>query len=272
LHGAFGAALRDVCCERTVDTPCGDCTLRADCAHAVLWVPLRAAARRLPPGVVHEAPRAVAVAPEPPFLPTHGRRWPVWSGDRVAFRVTLIGGAARFREVVTAALRRVGSLGIGERTAGGHLPMTLRRCRRVPVRSALVSGDEALVLSLLTPVRLRIRGRLSSSLRAADLLDALGRRAETLAALYGRPWRTAFVAERFLADLRWDARTDEVNVPRYSSRQRRWMDWPGLVGQVRIGGPAAAALLPLLTFGEYAQVGKNTSFGFGRYEIRRGPG
>ncbi len=61
--------------------------------------------------------------------------------------------------------------------------------------------------------------------------------------------------------LRW------VEWTRYSSRQRTHMQLGGLLGQLRLSGPGVAPLWPLIALGQWLHLGKNTSFGLGRYRV-----
>jgi hypothetical protein len=41
----------------------------------------------------------------------------------------------------------------------------------------------------------------------------------------------------------------------------------GLLGQLRLSGPGVAPLWPLIALGQWLNLGKNTSFGLGRYRV-----
>ena len=58
-----------------------------------------------------------------------------------------------------------------------------------------------------------------------------------------------------------------MHVRRYSARQGRAMEWPGVIGRLRWRGPAVKELWPLLRFGEMVQIGKGATLGFGRYVV-----
>jgi hypothetical protein len=68
-------------------------------------------------------------------------------------------------------------------------------------------------------------------------------------------------AVRLVAD-----RTRWRDWTRYSSRQDRRMKLGGLVGEAEYEGALDAAW-PFLEFGQWTHVGKNATFGLGRYEI-----
>jgi len=177
-------------------------------------------------------------------------------------------------ETVSIATGRVQPL----RTAP---PDARQVARRVPE-----PGPEALLFELLTPLRIKHRGRYISpaELSARALLDTLAARVSLLAELYAPPpsptaqdplapqaepqrlERGAVHAainqiQIDTADLRW------VDWTRYSSRQRTQMQLGGLLGQMRLSGPGIAPLWPLIALGQWLHLGKNTSFGLGRYRV-----
>ena len=68
-----------------------------------------------------------------------------------------------------------------------------------------------------------------------------------------------------LPDIEWqEAR--HINVRRYSSTQDRKMVLGGIKGFVQLG-LIPNQMLPVFLAGELTHIGKNTSFGFGRYSV-----
>jgi CRISPR/Cas system endoribonuclease Cas6 (RAMP superfamily) len=55
---------------------------------------------------------------------------------------------------------------------------------------------------------------------------------------------------------------------RYSNRQETKMKMGGFIGSITFQGNFQT-FLPFVLLGEYVHVGKGTSFGLGKYEIRR---
>jgi len=53
---------------------------------------------------------------------------------------------------------------------------------------------------------------------------------------------------------------------RFSGRQKRRMEWGGLVGELDFVGELGE-FLPYIRLGEYVHVGKSTAFGLGRYKL-----
>ena len=57
-----------------------------------------------------------------------------------------------------------------------------------------------------------------------------------------------------------------IHVYRYSSTQNQKMSLKGIKGEMRLS-TIPERLLPILLAGEILHIGKNTSFGFGRYRV-----
>ena len=56
-----------------------------------------------------------------------------------------------------------------------------------------------------------------------------------------------------------------VEQHRFSTRQKRSIDYSGMTGSVRLNGDIGT-FMPLFKAGEVLGVGKNTVFGFGEYQ------
>ncbi len=132
----------------------------------------------------------------------------------------------------------------------------------------------SLQLELLSPLRIKQRGHYvrPHQLDARALLGTLAARIELLGALYGTGALGQGFAREALhaaidqvevetAQLRW------VEWTRYSSRQRTTMQLGGLLGTLQLSGPGLAPLGPLIALGQWLHLGKNTSFGLGRYRL-----
>lgn len=164
---------------------------------------------------------------------------------------------------------------------------------------AIGSCPQPLQLELLTPLRIKQQGHYvrPDQLDARALLGTLATRIQLLAELYGARQPSTLSAPRALqptpdampesslaqspptlferralhsaidqvqldtADLRW------VDWTRYSSRQRSHMQLGGLLGTVQLSGSGLAPLWPLIALGQWLHLGKNTSFGLGRYRV-----
>ncbi len=272
LHGALERALRRQVCVARDRPRCAGCPAFEDCPFAALMRPAPLERPRAG-GAGHSPPKPYAIAPDEGLLPTRAAGWYLPAGREVAFRLTLLAEAAAHREALLEALGHALEL-LGPRSsADGRWQPALRlvdiqtapQAEEVVAAPARPPGD-AVELRFVTPFRIKAGGRLTGRLDAGTLLEALGRRAALLGAegLPATPEERARLAAGLQLE-RLESRL--VQVRRYSSRQGRQMSWPGVVGRWRLRGEALQPLWPLLRFGAHAQVGKATSFGFGRYEL-----
>jgi hypothetical protein len=282
-HGVLGHALRGAVCV-TGQRTCAGCLLTGTCAYAVLFESpptdpaLAARYRALPHPYVLET--------EPPAAP---RELPVGAG--FALGMTLIGSATAYLPHLVYALRGAGALGFGEARARFALSEVAQEqtlgaddWRVVYAGGALTPATTAtpglppcpaqVHIRLLTPLRLKARKHYvrADELTGADLIRALGQRAELLLRLYAPPgspaearWtdaRAALAGVHIAArDLRWHDWT------RCSNRQETRMQLGGLLGELTLAGPALAQAWPLLWIGQWLHAGKNTAFGLGRYRV-----
>lgn len=54
---------------------------------------------------------------------------------------------------------------------------------------------------------------------------------------------------------------------RYSGKQKRRMNWGGVVGELDLVGELSE-FMPYIRLGEYIHVGKSTAFGLGQYKVK----
>jgi hypothetical protein len=210
---------------------------------------------RAPPPVVF-APES-RIAADSPFL--------LRQGDSLALRVTIIGAAhAQHAPLVLAAVRAAARAGLGidpDRPDGPRPSLQLESVDPLP--SLKLPVPSAVELEFLSPARLTRSSVVQRSLDAQLLYDALVRRADILAQLYGSGPVQMPTTPPFRIRM---ASTRSLDVTRYSSRQQRRIDLRGVLGVVVLEGDLAS-VWPVLSFCERAQVGKATSQGFGRYRL-----
>jgi len=264
VRGALGHALRLRACVASGETSCGTCRHAPGCVYNLLFEPPGRPGAGL--GVTDHAPGPLVLAPEAPVRsssPMLLRR-----GELLDVRLGLIGAfAASCRDAVVAALRDGAGRGIGLSLSDEHEKVPLDLVSVEPIAPVEVPQRGPVVLEFVSPVRLRYEGKVRGEIDADALLGAIVRRADTLARLYGGGPVADTVGR---LDLRVvGRRTHVLPVTRYSSRQARRMNLPGVVGTVVLEGDIEK-MGRWLAFGERAQIGKGTSFGFGRYWLTDG--
>lgn len=276
LRGAFGHAFRRVACS----TSDGRCPTPEICPYHLVFE------TRLPPDApalrsFDEIPRPFVIAPaENPQQP----------GRRVAFDLTLIGRARELFPYFVVALREVGNLGRGRRPVAlseisTHNPLGGAPLRVFSATDNLVRAHDAsvslescrqleaprgaFVIRYLTCTRLKHEGRWAERPEFHVVFRRLLGRLSSLSLFHcGVPLDLDFrglIEKARAVKLVQDA-TKWRDWTRYSSRQDRRMVLGGLVGEARYEG-AVDEFWPYLVFGQWTHVGKNATFGLGRYEL-----
>lgn len=254
LHGAMGYALREEACR------CDGPGHSRDCTYAALAEPHPP--EGAPASITTKAPAPLVFAPE---RPVDGRTVLVREGERLAVRVTLIGDARRHEQLVLRALEHAGARGLGmgeERPRGIRPSLALEHVTMAP--APLPIPARSVNVCLVSPARIVDDGKMRGALEAKAFLGAVRRRADMLSRLYGGgPLPQISFDDVELSR----AATDVLHVRRYSTRQGKRMVWPGVIGRFTLTGDSLLEYARLLAFGSAVQVGKGTTFGFGRFSV-----
>jgi hypothetical protein len=298
-HGTLARALYHTVCAFPRRTACMGCPLYTRCAYPALFAtpaPAHEQLRAL--GIRDEAPRPLVLAPEAGWTRPSGNPFRLDAGVEIPMRVTLIGRAAADLPIVVVALKKMADRGLGvaaetdlsQKARPRRVALSLTRIATGGANQTIYDGDSdvytpaaagdpaltggpaptSIRMHLVSPLRLKRNGRFLSNVTPLDFLLTLARRASALNVLYGNG--EPVVDEAEVATKAADVAVIETNlrrvhVTRYSTRQQRRMQWPGLTGHLHWGGPGLAAVWPLLRFGELVQLGKGAALGFGRYRL-----
>ena len=280
LRGAFGWALRrSVCITHQPD--CRQCRAYGSCAYAYIFeTPI--------PQRLQGAPR-IPYAPHPFVLrPPTRTSWQV--GEPLHLGLHLLGRAVHLFPHVIQALETLARGGLGRHRTRLQLLQVSHQGRvlyaqsqfLVPpriqtlgewVRQRLEAFQETteIQVQFLTPTRIVHQGRLLRVPTLEGLLKALSRRLSLLNQVHGngQPFTLPGAWAAHLPEVQERVETlRPVEVRRFSRRQRQGHELHGFQGTLVLSGPVTP-LLPLLLAGEPVHVGKSTSFGMGRYQIRR---
>ncbi|MHB1573455.1 MAG: CRISPR system precrRNA processing endoribonuclease RAMP protein Cas6 [Acidithiobacillus sp.] len=275
LRGAFGHALRHISCVTRLPE-CGNCSFRWQCAYSYLFE------TPVPPG-----------SPQLSKYPAAPHPWAVeaeigttaWQrGDIVTFSWVVFGRGYDFVPHMMHAWQQALEKGLGSRRAAAML-LGYRRAgetqwhlpeESLPPHAHTVPpippNPGQITLHFVTPFRGQYQGRLLTreQMHFRVLFSALQRRLGLLQAFHepGNPslWDYRLALEDAEAvqvedlDLRW------WDWQRYSSRQHQAMTLGGLIGHLRLTG-IPDRLWPMVYLGQWTHVGKNASFGLGRYVL-----
>jgi len=283
LRGAFGFALRHVACH-TRHQDCDRCLLSEHCAYSVVFEGVPPSDRR----IMRKYPRV----PQPFVLLVPDSTGAASRDERLRFGIRLFGPAAAAYPYVVQAVKTMLERGLGrdrapfalEEVSDGQSLIyrsgdsTLRPAikRSVVIEDWLGAAADTVEVTCLTPLRLKVDGRIARHLALGPLFRAVVRRARLLWAFYGdgdgeveTPGDLLDAADEaplVFSDLRWRA------IRRYSGRQKRRMAIGGLTGRARFQWPpGAAGPQGWLEVASVTHVGKATTFGFGRLDYNVEP-
>lgn len=133
------------------------------------------------------------------------------------------------------------------------------------------NAPENMTLTLVSPLRLKEKGQLATAITFPAFFQALVQRISLLSRLYGTHeylpdfspyYEQAGEVQASASKLYW------YDWERYSTKQQTSMRLGGLRGTIDFSGPISP-FIPLLRLGETTNVGQGTTFGLGRFELRR---
>jgi len=284
LRGGFGAALRDIACTRA-GMECRDCNLSGECAYGYVFetpVPPSAAVMRKYP----YAPHPLVLSP-PREITGY-----VSKGETSTVGVTLIGNAVKYFPYVLLSFKELGRRGLG--SSGIGFSIERAECEDggilyegdtdVVTETAGMDGEKffdiipgnpvnaRFSIHFMSPLRLKVGGRITSRPTFRDIVAALSRRAALLSYFHcggpGEPLHDLLLG-RVGGVKMVDSRTMELTQRRFSSRQKRKIPMDGFMGTLTFEGDYGT-FAPLLRVGEYIHVGKDTVFGYGQYRVEVG--
>ena len=282
FRGAFGIAFKKVCCIQRQVT-CDTCILKEKCAYSFIFEssPQKNAENL---SNLDEIPRPFVI--EPP-LTTKKEFFP---GDELEFSFILFGKAIEYLPYMIYAFSQLGKIGIGKNRGKFKLKQITDENGAIVYDGATetinktdttilldfirFAGINTLHLSFITPTRIKYEGHYIDKPEFHIIMRTLLRRISSLMYFYcGKQLELDYKNLISLSrnsiikksNLNW------VDWERYSSRQDIRMKLGGFVGDVVYEGDFKP-FLPLLTLGEYTHIGKNCTFGLGKYKIKTGKG
>ena len=299
LRGGFGNAFKRVVCALK-EKECPACILKEQCVYSYVF--------ETPPPADTRVMRKYLSVPHPFVIePPPERRMGYKPGDGMVFGLTLIGKAIDYLPYFIYTFDELGNIGIGKGRGKYKLmsvsqkktdPSPLAGCRacppeenNTPIYSSETkrlepfipevlpidieppdAGQTAiLALNFLSPTRIYHDDHLAHGLEFHILIRQLLRRTSMLG-YFHCDIDTASWNFKGCIDRAKEIATKKTNLKwyawqRYSGRQDRRIDMDGFVGEITYEGNMAP-FLSLLKAGEVLHVGKATTFGLGRYEMR----
>jgi hypothetical protein len=282
FRGTFGWSLKRAVCIFK-DKECAECMVNKQCIYAQTFEPLR---KEGTDGAISAYSHPYCI--EPPE--EEKNYWP--AGATFEFSLLLFGQANEYLPYYIFAMEKMGQSGIGRCPDRSRCPFSLISVKNNglelydPRQSSMINQPEPVVLdvknmvaeqcsglkvNLLSPLRIQADKSFQLQLPFHILIRGILRRISSLFALYGDGEpdldykgliQRAGVIGDDSSDLRW------VDHLRYSNRQKKQMFMGGMTGNVPYKGDLAE-FIPLLELGSLLHIGKQTSFGLGRFECEQ---
>ncbi|SDN98346.1 CRISPR-associated endoribonuclease Cas6 [Desulfonauticus submarinus] len=283
FRGGFGYTFKRAVCALKSVSDCKGCILSSSCVYAYIFETLRPEDTKIMRRYEH--------VPHPFVLcPPLERKRLYQKGDILEFGLVLIGKAIEFLPYFIIVFQALASEGLGA-DKGKCVLKEITSCdgkqvyradKDVVKKTGIISGKELIAhpvscrrvrMDFLTPLRLQRNGKIiDNNLSFQDIFRALLRRVSLLTYFHcNMDIEDKGVNFKLLIEKSKEIKTIEDNTrwfhwKRYSTRQKRAMPVGGLIGDITFEGNFEPFWL-FLRLGEYFHVGKNTSFGLGKYKL-----
>ena len=284
LRGLLGHALRRIVCV-TKHSECSDCILKFNCIYSYIM--------ETPIPEEHPFHRKYKTAPHPYIIvPPITKKCLFRPEDVLSFEIILIGKANDYLPYFVYALTEMGKIGVGK-GRGKFRVLSIETQKKDGSYTEIFNSNEytlsvkddnvidyrafqyrralcdRVTLSFQTPLRIKIKNKLSRNIPFHILIERLAERASLLAHFhcnarlenYEEFVRDSIDVKTIRNDLRW------IDWQRYSMRHKTRMKLGGVVGEITYQGPLKK-YLSLLRAGEFIHVGKAATFGMGKYILR----
>lgn len=287
FRGVFGRSLKQVVCALKRQD-CPTCLLKGECLYPAVFEPQLAACS-------DDATRRGG-SPHPYVVePPLDTGTAYVQGDLFDFNLLLFGEVNQRLPYFIYAFDRMGRIGIGKKVDGRRAAFRLESVEAlgekiyhhsgqrllkadayrdlVPVFTEGRRNADSITLDFETPLRLKHNNRLATELPFHLLVRAMLRRTSTLLRQYdgGEPnldysgmVRRAESIRTVETTLVWE------DWRRYSNRQEQAMMMGGLKGTVSYAGDLGE-FLPLIDFCSRVHLGKQTTFGLGKFSVEANP-
>jgi hypothetical protein len=280
FHGVFGRALKNVVCALK-QQDCKDCPLKSRCLYARVFetrIAVGSSGKHNAADVPHPYIIEPSLSPENRFE----------KNQNLVCSLVLFGQVNHELPYFIYSFDLMGKTGLGRRVNGRRGQFSLVRVQSgdkvvynkqderidldgcafpLSVESKNNRGRGNVSLCFLTPLRVKYRQRFAKELPFHVLTRAMLRRISVLMSAYGDgepalDYRGLVEKAQLVttaeSELKW------YDWERYSFRQRKKMPMGGLAGRISYEN-VPSEFLPVLDFCQKVHIGKNTSFGLGKF-------
>jgi CRISPR-associated endoribonuclease Cas6 len=274
FRGIFGKKLRQISCALRSVKSCAECKLNLSCPYGYLFETVK------PPDADRLKKYPYLPHPFSFYIP-----YPLPQDGIIKIGILLVGKGIYFFPHIVLALKMVSENFYPKKFSTFKFlriinPLTgedLTDSEKIKIPE-LIKWKDALSEPLLTlkiktvsPLELKFQGKVvfPESFKFSVLIRNLLRRISTLA--YFHCQKEIQLDFKKIIELAEEVKTQAdlkvVKIKRKSQRTGQIYPLYGLIGEATFEGELLKEFYPLLLLGSFIQVGKHTSFGFGKYEI-----
>lgn len=288
LRGGFGHSFRRVCCTMSQDQDCKTCMLNQTCPYAYIFETPKVNGMELG----HQAdnlPHPFVI--EPPQI----EQTEFQAGDEFEIGLVLFGKSVSFLPYFVYTFDQMGRMGLGKgrgtfelTTAFAHndffeedkteiynnktqmLNGNFKVWKLEDILSVQQQNNGKLSINVLTPTRILHKNGLVRDIPFDLFIRTLLRRISLLGRIHCESnWDLPYkdILDQAANQVRLVTNnTSWHDWERYSNRQKKRMNMGGIVGNLIYEGELAP-FMPLIQLGQFTHIGKNTTFGLGKYVI-----
>lgn len=270
FRGGFGHIFKHFNCANKLAKTCSSCPLKETCIYNYIF---------------EDKTNIFSIRPYIIETQFNDKRF-FARGETITFNLILLGKAVKYLPHFIFAFIELGKIGITSKKYKYSLHKVIDSENNIIFKDGNILSQpkiigntdfdkpspltNKIILDFSTPLRLTLFGDLVTQLTFDVFIQALIRRIKS----FKFDHCLAKETDNYEALLE---KTEEVTISnnslkwkdwtRYSNRQHTSMEFGGLIGSITLEGNLKP-FLPLLTIGEYIHVGKNCTFGNGKYQIK----
>lgn len=261
LRGLFGMNLKKFFCVKKEE--CNECLLLDSCVYPIVFEPKikekdkeRFKLEDIPRGfIIHQVSNNL---------------------EKLIVEIIIIGEKIRrFLPYIIFAFEKLGGLKSVETMNGFEIYSDKNKVlKNIPQQILLdknTISNETLTIEFLTPARIKYQARYIDNIEFPILIQSLLRRIRLLQYFYDNEnfveFNTKNLFDKSKKIIIIGKNIEWVDWGRFSKRQGFYMKLGGVLGEIKYKGNFND-FSEILRIGEYIHIGKNCSFGLGRYKIK----
>ncbi|MCM8777723.1 MAG: CRISPR system precrRNA processing endoribonuclease RAMP protein Cas6 [Candidatus Omnitrophica bacterium] len=276
LRGAFGVTFKNIVCVNKKIPDCEKCIISSKCVYKQIFEP-----------DIFKEDKTLDI-PSPFVLePPYDKKTEYKKGDSFEFQCVVVDKAVDYFPYFVITFKEIGKRGLGIKGNRGRFKLLkMKNSHRIiydektdtlkdfkkPVNLIIPKiKDDMITLKFISPIRIKIGSKLISDIPFSLFLKVLLRRIsllnkyyceeKTIIMNYNELLEKANFISTVRSNLQW------YDWERFSSRQKQVMRLGGFTGTITYKGNLKE-FLPFIKLGEIIHIGKNTSFGLGKYIIK----